>query len=73
MSLSIIEKHSILEKEIGRVVFVFDNGKVFQRNIKVGLTKQDQVQIEKGLKNGEMIVVEGHTKLTDGEEINIVQ
>ena len=69
----VIPRHSILEKEIGRVVFVFEKGKVFQRNIKVGLTKQDQIQIEKGLENGEMIVVEGHTKLTDGEEVHVVK
>ncbi len=69
----VIPRHSILEKEIGRVVYVFEKGKVFQRNIKVGLTKQDQVQIQKGLKNGEMIVVEGHTKLTDGEDVNVVK
>ena len=69
----VIPRHSILEKESGRVVYVFEKGKVFQRKIKVGLTKQDQVQIEKGLKNGEMIVVEGHTKLTDGEDVNVVK
>jgi len=67
----VIPRHSILEKESGRVVYVFEKGKVFQRKIKVGLTKQDQVQIEKGLKNGEMIVVEGHTKLTNGEDVNV--
>ena len=69
----VIPRHSILEKESGRVVYVFEKGKVFQRKIKVGLTKQDQVQIEKGLKNGEMIVVEGHTKLTNGEDVNVVK
>ena len=69
----VIPRHSIIEKEIGRVVYVFEKGKVFQRNIKVGLTKQDQVQIVNGLKNGEMIVVEGHTKLTNGEDVNVVK
>jgi len=69
----VIPRHTIIEKEIGRVVYVFENGKVFQRNVKVGLTQQDQVQIINGLKIGEFIVVEGHTKLTDGEDVNVVK
>jgi len=69
----VIPRHTIIEKEFGRVVYVFENGKVFQRNVKVGLTQQDQVQIINGLKIGEFIVVEGHTKLTDGEDVNVVK
>ena len=68
----VIPRHTILEKERGRVVYVFDNGKVFQRYIKVGLSQQDQVQVLQGLKKGELIVVEGQNKLSDGEEVNIV-
>ena len=68
----VIPRHTILEKERGRVVYVFDNGKVFQRDIKVGLSQQDQVQVLQGLKKGELIVVEGQNKLSDGEEVNIV-
>lgn len=69
----VIPRHTIIEKEIGRVVYVFENGKVFQRDVKVGLTQQDQVQIVNGLKIGEFIVVEGLTKLTDGEDVNVVK
>ena len=69
----VIPRHTILEKEIGRVVYVYDNGKVFQKDVKVGLTQHDQVQIVSGLNKGELIVVEGHTKLTDGEEVNVVK
>ncbi len=68
----VIPRHTILEKERGRVVYVYDKGKVFKRDIQVGLSQKDQVQIIKGLKKGEMIVVEGHNKLSDGEEVNVV-
>ena len=68
----IIPRHTILEKERGRVVYVFDKGKVFVRDIQVGLSQKDQVQVIKGLKKGEMIVVEGHNKLSDGEDVNVV-
>ena len=68
----VIPRHTILEKERGRVVYVFDKGKVFQRDIQVGLSQQDQVQVLQGLKKGELIVVEGHNKLSDAEEVNVV-
>ena len=68
----VIPRHTILEKERGRIVYIFDNGKVFQRDIKVGLSQHDQVQVLQGLKKGELIVVEGQNKLSDGEEVNIV-
>ncbi len=68
----IIPRHTILEKERGRVVYVFDKGKVFLRDIQVGLSQKDQVQVIKGLKKGELIVVEGHNKLSDGEDVNVV-
>ena len=68
----VIPRHTILEKERGRVVYVFDKGKVFQRDIQVGLSQQDQVQVLQGLKKGELIVVEGHNKLSDSEEVNVV-
>ena len=69
----VIPRHTIMEKERGRVVYVYDKGKVFQKDIQVGLSQQDQVQVINGLKKGELIVVEGHNKLTDGEEVNVVK
>ena len=68
----VIPRHTILEKERGRVVYVFDKGKAFQRDIQIGLSQKDQVQVIKGLKEGELIVVEGHNKLSNGEEVNVV-
>ena len=68
----VIPRHTILERDQGRVVYVFDDGKAFRRDITIGLSQQDQVQVVQGLNKGELIVVEGHTKLTDGEEVNVV-
>jgi multidrug efflux pump subunit AcrA (membrane-fusion protein) len=54
-------------------VYFVDKGKAFQREVTIGISQREKVQILKGLSTGEQLVVEGHTKLTDGEEINIVQ
>ena len=68
----VIPRHTVLERDQGRVVYVFEDGKAFRRNITIGLSQEDQVQVIQGLNKGELIVVEGHTKLTDGEEVNVV-
>ena len=69
----VVPRHAIMERERGRIVYVVDNGKAFQREVSIGISQQENVQILKGLSKGEQLVVEGHTKLTDGVEINIVQ
>ena len=68
----VIPRHTVLERDQGRVVYVFEDGKAFRRDITIGLSQHDQVQVIQGLNKGELIVVEGHTKLTDGEEVNVV-
>ena len=68
----VIPRHTVLERDQGRVVYVFEDGKAFRRDITIGLSQLDQVQVVQGLNKGELIVVEGHTKLTDGEEVNVV-
>ena len=69
----VIPRHTIMERDTGRIVYVVDNGKAFQREVSIGISQREKVQILMGLSKGEQLVVEGHTKLTDGEEINIVQ
>ena len=69
----VIPRHTILERDSGRIVYVVDKGKAFQREVSTGISQREKVQILTGLGRGEQLVVEGHTKLTDGEEINIVQ
>ena len=69
----VVPRHTIMERDTGRIVYVVDNGKAFQREISIGISQREKVQILMGLNKGEQLVVEGHTKLTDGEEITIVQ
>ena len=69
----VIPRHTIMERDSGRIVYVVDNGKAFQREVSIGISQREKVQILMGLSKGEQLVVEGHTKLTDGEEITIVQ
>ncbi len=69
----VVPRHAIMERDMGRIVYVVDNGKAFQREVSIGISQREKVQILMELNKGEQLVVEGHTKLTDGEEITIVQ
>ena len=69
----VIPRHSILERDNGRIVFLVDQGKAMKRRIVIGQSMQDSVQVLQGLKSGDRLVIEGHTKLTDGESVRIVK
>ena len=69
----VVPRHAIMERDMGRIVYVVDNGIAVQRKVAIGITQREKVQVIMGLSKGEKLVIEGHTKLTDGEEINIVQ
>ena len=69
----VIPRHSILERDNGRIVFLVDQEKAMKRRIVIGQSMQDSVQVLQGLKSGDRLVIEGHTKLTDGESVRIVK
>ena len=69
----VVPRHTILERDNGRVVFLVDRDKAVKRMISTGQSLQDRVQVMEGLNVGDLLVVEGHTKLTDGEPIRILK
>lgn len=69
----VVPRHSILEREKGRIVFLVNEEKALKRLIITGQSMKDRVQVLEGLKMGDLLVVEGHNKLTDGESVNIVK
>ena len=69
----VVPRHAIMERDMGRIVYIVDNDIAIQRKVAIGITQREKVQVIMGLSKGEKLVIEGHTKLTDGEEINIVQ
>ncbi|MBN1793936.1 MAG: efflux RND transporter periplasmic adaptor subunit [Candidatus Omnitrophica bacterium] len=64
-----------LEKtEEGYSVFVVEDEKVAkQRQIQIGYVTTDYAQIESGLEEGELVVVETHETLKDGREVEITE
>lgn len=69
----VIPRKSILFKQNKTYVFVMDRNQVSQREIVLGLTEEDHVEILSGLEQGEVIVTVGVEGLEDGERIEVVR
>ena len=55
----------------GEYVFIEVNGIAKLRNVSVGLRQGNAVQITKGLKPGESVIVFGGSNLKDGEKVEV--
>ncbi len=60
---------SVLTREDKSIVFVVANGVAKQRDVVVGPTDRGTVAIEKGLKDGEKVVILGQHELSDGAKV----
>jgi RND family efflux transporter MFP subunit len=69
----VIPRKSILFKQNKTYVFVMDRNQVSQREITLGLTEEDHVEVLNGLEQGEVIVTVGVEGLEDGERIEVVR
>ncbi|MCK4870422.1 MAG: efflux RND transporter periplasmic adaptor subunit [Gammaproteobacteria bacterium] len=59
----VIPQTAVTYNPFGDSVFVYKNGHVTQRTIKIGATIGNNVIIDKGIKNNEQVVVAGQQKL----------
>jgi len=69
----VIPRKAILYKQNLTYVFVLDRNQVSQREITLGLTEEDDVEVVSGLQAGETIVVVGVESLKDGQRVDVIQ
>jgi len=65
----IIPEKEIVERPDGHFVFVVQDGVATRRKISPGIKEGKWVEVTEGLKEGEMIVVEGSHRLQDGYQV----
>jgi membrane fusion protein (multidrug efflux system) len=68
-----IPRKAILYKQNKTYVFVMNGNLVSQREIELGLTEEDFVEVASGLNEGEVIVTVGVEGLKDGQRVDVVQ
>jgi membrane fusion protein (multidrug efflux system) len=69
----VMPRKAILYKQNKTFAFVVNGRQVSQREITLGLTEEDEVEVTSGLEDGETIVVVGVESLKDGQRIDIVR
>jgi membrane fusion protein (multidrug efflux system) len=52
-------------------VFVVKDGLAMVRRVVIGEAKQDTVHVNSGLASGDLVVVEGHDKIGDMDEVSV--
>ena len=72
-NVAVIPRKAVLYKQNKTYVFVLNQNQVSQREISLGLTEEDEMEVVNGLAEGEVIVVVGIESLKDGQRVDIVQ
>ncbi len=72
-NILVIPRKAIMFKQNKTFVFVMDQGRVSQREVILGLTEEDEVEITEGLNEGEIIVTVGVEALKDGQQVRVVR
>ncbi|UCE41647.1 MAG: efflux RND transporter periplasmic adaptor subunit [Candidatus Aminicenantes bacterium] len=69
----VIPRKAILYKQNKTYVFVMNRNLVSQREISLGLTEEDEVEVTNGLAEGDVIVVVGVEGLKDGQRVDVIR
>jgi membrane fusion protein (multidrug efflux system) len=63
---------AVIPMEDGRAVYVVEGGKAQRRNVELGIIKGNRIQIRRGLKPGDKLIVAGHRFVAPGQNVEIV-
>jgi membrane fusion protein (multidrug efflux system) len=63
---------AVIPMEDGKAVYVVNSSQAKRRDVKLGIIKGDQVQIESGLEPGDKLIIAGHRFVAPGQKVNIV-
>jgi multidrug efflux pump subunit AcrA (membrane-fusion protein) len=69
----LLSKDSLLRQKGASRVFVHDNGKASLKEVMIGLQGEQYVEVLKGLREGDEIIVAGQYELTDGMPVHVVR
>ncbi len=68
----VVPKDAVVERNGKTLVFVVEDGKAVQREVRLGLSDKTRAEVLSGVKEGEKIIVEGAQGVKDGDPV-IVQ
>jgi membrane fusion protein, multidrug efflux system len=62
----------VLERDGEASVFVVDNGKAWQRPLRIGLRNEESVEVVSGLQAAEQVIQRGRNKVKDGQAVEVL-
>lgn len=65
--------YSVISKNNENIVYVVSDGKAYSRVVELGLQEDWRIEITKGLKAGEQLIVVGHRSVNDDQTVNVVR
>jgi membrane fusion protein (multidrug efflux system) len=68
----LIPLRAVIPMEEGKAVFVANSTQALRREVDLGIIKGDRVQVMKGLKPGDQLIISGHRFVAPGQTVNIV-
>jgi len=72
-NILVIPRKAVLYKQNKTFVFVLNQMQVSQREVTLGLSEEDHVELTSGLQEEEVIVVVGIESLKDGQRVKVVR
>lgn len=66
---TIIPRDALVERGTDRVVYTVANGKVKVREVTVGAIDGNRVEVRRGLRSGDTVILSGQSLLADGQEV----
>ena len=65
--------YSVISRDNEHIVFVEEQGIVGLRHVELGMQEAWKIEVTKGLKQGEHVVVVGQRSINEGQKINVVK
>ncbi len=66
-----VPNHSVVRRPAGRVVYVIEDGRAFEREVEIGVRTGEWTEIRSGVEAGETVATDGADFLTDDTPVEI--
>ncbi len=68
----VIKSDVVLEKNSDNIVYLEKDGKAIERKVSTGLDTGEKVEITKGLKKGDRLIIKGQNFLRDSSKVKVI-
>lgn len=71
-SAYVVPRNTVLENDTDKYVFVVEDNKAVKRVVETGIDNGENIQILRGVNNGDNVIVNGQDYVIDGDEVRVI-